>query len=125
MHLGLYLFKNRILCNAGIIDGQCRCQQKDTGKRNGYPVDTPRFYDEQSDADNIEPAVKRSEIEPVDGDAVIVEPAYDDEMGLTLDSIRISRKKERTEYERKQNDEDGWKEKLVCLPVKQVQVSQL
>lgn len=55
-----------------------------------------------------------------DGKAVIVsapfklvEPAYDDEMGLTLDSIRISRKKERTEYERKQNDEDGWKEKLV------------
>ena len=44
-----------------------------------------------------------------DGKAVIVsapfklvEPAYDDEMGLTLDSIRISRKKERTEYERKQ-----------------------
>lgn len=43
-----------------------------------------------------------------DGKAVIVsapfklvEPAYDDEMGLTLDSIRISRKKERTEYERK------------------------
>ena len=41
-----------------------------------------------------------------DGKAVIVsapfklvEPAYDDEMGLTLDSIRISRKKERTEYE--------------------------
>lgn len=34
-------------------------------------------------------------------------------MGLNLDSIRISRKKERTEYERKQNDEDGWKEKLV------------
>ena len=55
-----------------------------------------------------------------DGKAVIVsapfklvEPAYDDEMGLTLDSIRISRKKERTEYERKQNDEDGRKEKLV------------
>ena len=55
-----------------------------------------------------------------DGKAVIesapfklVEPAYEDEMGLTLDSIRISRKKERTEYERKQNDEDGWKEKLV------------
>ena len=55
-----------------------------------------------------------------DGKAVIVsapfklvEPAYDDEMGLALDSIRISRKKERTEYERKQNDEDGRKEKLV------------
>ena len=55
-----------------------------------------------------------------DGKAVIVsvpfklvEPAYDDEMGLALDSIRISCKKERTEYERKQNDEDGWKEKLV------------
>ena len=55
-----------------------------------------------------------------DGKAVIVsapfklvEPAYDDEMGLNLDSIRISRKKERTEYERKQNAEDGWKEKLV------------
>ena len=55
-----------------------------------------------------------------DGKAVIVsapfklvEPAYDDEMGLALDSIRISRKKERTEYERKQNDEEGWKEKLV------------
>ena len=55
-----------------------------------------------------------------DGKAVIVsapfklvEPAYDDEMGLTLDSIRISRKKERTEYERKQNDEDDRKEKLV------------
>lgn len=55
-----------------------------------------------------------------DGKAVIVsapfklvEPAYDDEMGLNLDSIRISRKKERTEYERKQNDEDGRKEKLV------------
>lgn len=55
-----------------------------------------------------------------DGKAVIVsapfklvEPAYDDEMGLTLDSIRISRKKERTEYESKQNDEYGREKKLV------------
>lgn len=54
-----------------------RRQQKDDGKRNGYPVDTPCLDGEQSDTDKIEPAVECGEIEPVNGNAVIIKPSHD------------------------------------------------
>lgn len=39
-------------------------------------IDASGLYDEQPDADNIKPTVECRQIEPVEGDAVIIEAAY-------------------------------------------------
>ena len=80
-------------------------------------VDNPKAKKLLSEAvyvttDTVDPA-NDGKVVIVSAPFKLVEPAYDDEMELALDSIRISRKKERTEYERKQNDEDGRNKKLV------------
>ena len=74
--LFLYAAAHDIPGDTCIIDWQCRSQQKEDGERNRYPTDAPGFSEDESDTNNVAPDVESYKVKAIDGNAVIVEAAY-------------------------------------------------